>query len=164
MDKLLSGQMRLSSVRVDLKDLIAQAIEANAGYANTYRVRYCMEDSGLSGIAIGDPDRLMQILANLLSNAAKFSPPEAAIEIRIAAGELVWRVEVEDHGEGIPLEFQSRIFEAFAQAESDNTRKQGGTGLGLNISRKLIEKMGGEIGYVTSPGLGTRFWFTVPCA
>lgn len=164
MDKLLSGQMRLSCVRVDLRDLIAQAIESNAGYASTYNVGYRMEDSKLSGIAIGDPDRLMQVMANLLSNAAKFSPPEAEIEIRIKAGEQIWRVEVEDHGEGIPLDFQARIFEAFAQAESDNTRKQGGTGLGLNISKKLIEKMGGEIGYVTRLGLGTCFWFSIPRA
>ncbi|MFZ6748760.1 PAS domain S-box protein [Undibacterium sp. Ren11W] len=164
MDKLLSGQMTFATVSVDVKDLIAQAIEANAAYAASYQVRYRMEATSLSAIAIGDPDRLMQVMANLLSNAAKFSPPGAEIEIRIADAEQYWRVEVEDHGEGIPLEFQSRIFEAFAQADSDNTRKQGGTGLGLNISKNLIEKMAGEIGYVTQPGLGTCFWFTVPRA
>ncbi|AZP12292.1 PAS domain S-box protein [Undibacterium parvum] len=162
MDKLLSGQMTIASVSVNLKDLIAQSIEANAAYAASYQVRYRMEQTSLNGIAIGDPDRLMQVLANLLSNAAKFSPPGAEIEIRLAEAEAYWRVEVEDHGSGIPLDFQSRIFEAFAQAESDNTRQQGGTGLGLNISKKLIGKMGGEIGYVTQPGLGTCFWFTVP--
>ena len=106
----------------------------------------------------------MQIMANLLSNAAKFSKPQSQVNIRLQANEHFLRIEVEDHGEGIPLDFQSRIFEAFAQADSANTRKQGSTGLGLNISKNLVEKMGGEIGFQTKLGVGTTFWFTVPAA
>jgi signal transduction histidine kinase len=72
------------------------------------------------------------------------------------------RVEIQDHGIGIAEEFRSRIFEEFAQANSTNTRHNGGTGLGLNITKKLVEKMDGAVGYDTVVGEGTTFWFTLP--
>lgn len=166
MDKLLSGKMTLEIVSIDLGELIQQSIEANAGYGNSYQVHFYFEDSQpetrLPKLGLVDINRFMQIMANLLSNAAKFSKPQSQVLIRLQAEDRCWRIEVEDHGEGIPPEFQSRIFEAFAQADSANTRKQGSTGLGLNISKNLVEKMGGTIGFQTKVGLGTTFWFTVP--
>lgn len=166
MAKLLSGKMNLDIVSIDLRELIHQAIEANAGYGASYHVQFQFEQQEPSAAhpALGqvDSNRFMQIMANLLSNAAKFSKPENQVYIRLLDEQPNWRIEVEDHGEGIPLEFQSRIFEAFAQADSANTRKQGSTGLGLNISKNLVEKMGGTIGFQTKVGLGTTFWFTVP--
>lgn len=166
MDKLLSGKMTLEIVSIDLGELIQQSIEANAGYGNSYQVHFYFEDSQPETRSpkpgLVDINRFMQIMANLLSNAAKFSKPQSQVLIRLQAEDRCWRIEVEDHGEGIPPEFQSRIFEAFAQADSANTRKQGSTGLGLNISKNLVEKMGGTIGFQTKVGLGTTFWFTVP--
>ncbi|MDO8701262.1 MAG: PAS domain S-box protein [Undibacterium sp.] len=164
MDKLLSGKMTMQLHPIDMAALVAQAVEANAAYAASFQVRFAITVPPLSSMATGDADRLMQVLANLLSNAAKFSRSGEVIDIRLLAAGAFFRVEVEDRGEGIPVAFRTRIFEAFAQADSANTRRQGSTGLGLNISKKLIEQMGGEIGYVTEINHGTRFWFTVPMA
>lgn len=168
MDKLLSGKMNLDIISTDLNELILQSIEANAGYGSSYQVQFNFEnnapDARTPKFGQVDVNRFMQIMANLLSNAAKFSKPQSQVNIRLQANQHLWRIEVEDHGEGIPPDFQSRIFEAFAQADSANTRKQGSTGLGLNISKNLVEKMGGEIGFQTKLGLGTTFWFTVPAA
>ena len=162
MDKLLSGQMTMHTDTLSLSELVAQAIEANSAYAATYRVSYALAPPPQPCMVSGDADRLMQVMANLLSNAAKFSRPDGVVDIRILPAGRMLRLEVEDRGEGIPPEFQARIFEAFAQADSANTRQQGSTGLGLNISKKLIEKMAGEIGYSTVVGQGTTFWFTLP--
>ena len=115
-------------------------------------------------IVMGDANRLMQVMANLLSNAAKFSHAGDVVDIRQFKVGGFQRVEVEDRGVGIPAAFQPRLFEAFSQADSADTRRQGSTGLGLNISKKLIEQMGGEVGYITAINCGTTFWFTVPLA
>jgi PAS domain S-box-containing protein len=164
MDKLLSGQMTIHADAVDLALLSAQAIEVNAGYAMSFKVEYKLIEPVAPCIAVGDYERIMQVMANLLSNAAKFSKPGQVVEVRILPVGPMLRVEVEDHGIGIALEFQSRIFGEFAQANSTNTRNSGGTGLGLNISKKLIEKMDGSVGYDTKIGEGSTFWFTLPVA
>ncbi|CAN5868894.1 hypothetical protein BH11PSE12_BH11PSE12_07000 [soil metagenome] len=162
MEKLLSGQMRMEVGPVNLHDLLTQAIEANNAYAANYQVSYRLLPAPPPSVVNGDPDRLMQILNNLLSNAAKFSRSGGIVTLQIVREQNSLKVEVKDRGEGIPLAFQPRIFDAFAQADSADTRQQGGTGLGLNISKKLIQQMGGEIGYITSVGQGTTFWFSLP--
>jgi PAS domain S-box-containing protein len=164
MDKLLSGKMQVKAEPVDMSDLVEQAIAANAEYAASCKVAFVNVPPSVKCIAIGDANRLMQVLANLMSNAAKFSYPESIVEIRVLEANDTIRVEVEDKGVGIPAEFQSRIFEEFSQADNANTRQYQGTGLGLNISKKMVEKMHGNIGYVTEPNVGTTFWFTIPKA
>ena len=77
-------------------------------------------------------------------------------------GERV-RVEVHDHGSGIPPEFRERIFQKFAQADSSDTRERGGTGLGLAITRELVQRMNGQIGFDSEPGQGTCFYVELPC-
>jgi signal transduction histidine kinase len=106
----------------------------------------------------------MQVLSNLLSNAAKFSPKDRPVEIDIIVENNHTRVWVHDYGPGIPIEFRPRVFSAFAQADSSDTRQQGGTGLGLKISKTLVEKMGGKMGFDTELGVGTSFWFQLPLA
>jgi PAS domain S-box-containing protein len=166
MDKLLSGKMTMLSELVNFSEIVTQAVEANAAYAANYQVRFAVSPDTVSStvMVIGDANRLMQVMTNLLSNAAKFSHPGDIVTIRQIKLDTFLRVEVEDRGEGIPIAFQPRIFEAFSQADSANTRRQGSTGLGLNISKKLIQKMGGEVGYITEINCGTTFWFTVPLA
>ena len=156
--------MSVQSDKLDIVALIENTREANAGYAQTYKVNFVLTNQADKTEVIGDANRLMQVLVNLLSNAAKFSRKGGLIDVRILQQEKVIRIEVQDYGEGIPLEFQSRIFGKFAQAENDATRRHSGTGLGLNISHKLIEKMNGKIGFTTEVGQGTTFWFTVPIA
>ena len=163
MDKLLSGKMTMHIERFDLAALAQQSIEDNAGYALGFDVIYVLGAHPAEAQVMADRNRLLQVLANLLSNAAKFSAKGTRVEIRILPQEACMRVEVEDRGPGIPLEFQASIFGEFAQADSTDTRQRGGTGLGLNITKKLVEQMGGAVGYTTVQQ-GTVFWFTVPTA
>jgi len=142
--------------------LLRQSVEANLSYAEKFGVRFLLDEHAANDPVSVDPDRLMQVLANLLSNAAKFSPPGADVLLRVQRHGANMRVEVEDHGQGIPESFQPRIFEKFAQADASTTRHFEGTGLGLSIARKLIEAMGGSIGFTTRVGEGTIFHLELP--
>jgi PAS domain S-box-containing protein len=159
-----SGHLAMEIRSVELAEVIRQSVEASAGYAEKHDVRFLQQSTGVGGQVLADPHRLVQVLANLLSNAAKFSRPGADVLLRVSAGERTMRVEVEDSGKGIPADFQSRIFEKFAQADSTPQRRYEGAGLGLNIARKLIEAMGGQIGFSTVVDQGTIFHIEIPRA
>jgi len=166
MEKLNAGKMTLTLTPTDLVSIVKQSILDNGGYGLTFDVRYVLAQSPDQLLVLADASRLPQVLANLLSNAAKFSAQSHQVDIRVIieaqSGAHVARVEIEDHGEGIPEDFQHEIFGAFAQANNGNTRKQGGTGLGLKISKSLINAMHGDIGFTTRKGSGTTFWFSLP--
>lgn len=164
MEKLMAGKMSFNMEHINLISLAELAIEANSAYAQTYNTTFVLSEHPVDAMVFADTDRLMQVMSNLLSNAAKFSPPTVAVEISITNTESHTKVSVRDYGSGIPTEFRSRVFSAFAQADSSDTRKQGGTGLGLKISKTLIEKMGGTIGFESELGVGTCFWFSLPLA
>ena len=164
MEKLLSGKMTFNIQTFDLVDLAKQAIQINANYAETYNVSYELNLQTSLTDAKADPERIMQVFANLLSNAAKFSPPGSKVLINIKADNKKFYVEVVDKGPGIPDEFRNRIFTKFAQADGSSTRQQGGTGLGLSISKNIIEKLSGEIGFDSEVGVGSNFWFSLPRA
>ena len=101
-------------------------------------------------------------MANLLSNAAKFSPHGGVVEITTEHGEGSLRVLVSDRGPGIPEEFRSKVFDKFSQADASDSRQKSGTGLGLSIVKAIMEKHGGEIGFETEVGAGTTFYVTFP--
>jgi two-component system, sensor histidine kinase and response regulator len=114
----------------------------------------------------GDGNRVRQVLMNLLSNAAKFTS-EGAVTVTVdlvdgAGSDERLRFEVADTGIGIDTEKLAALFEPFSQADATTTRRYGGTGLGLCISKQLVELMDGEIGCASEPGVGSRFWFTLP--
>ena len=115
---------------------------------------------------VGDPDRLRQVLTNLMANAVKFTPA-GQVELEMTRGMArggteFLRVEVRDTGIGIPEDQLESVFDTFTQVDGSSTRAHEGTGLGLAISRSLVELMGGEIGVTSEFGRGSRFWFTFP--
>jgi signal transduction histidine kinase len=109
-----------------------------------------------------DPDRLLQVVLNLLSNAAKFVPTSGGqVDVRLRVGEAGLSVEVHDNGPGVPPQQQALVFEKFRQG-GDSSRRPQGTGLGLPISRRIIEHFGGRLWLRSTPGQGACFGFDLP--
>ncbi|MDX1297708.1 MAG: PAS domain S-box protein [Pseudomonas sp.] len=159
MDKLVAGKMRFTLHDEALQPLLEQAIEENQPYASHYQVQLKLQGPATAAWVRVDKLRLAQVLANLLSNASKFSPRGSTVNIHIDEHRERVRVSVTDHGPGVPENFQARIFSKFSQADATDTRQKGGTGLGLAISKEIIERMDGQIGFESSPGKGATFWF-----
>jgi PAS domain S-box-containing protein len=157
-----AGKLTLKMSVVPLAELLQQAVEGNAGFAEKCEVSYLLEPVSASDSVMADPDRLMQVVANLLSNAAKFSRPGADVLIRVRPGSTSMRIEVEDSGSGIPEAFRDHVFAKFAQADASVTRRFEGSGLGLSIARKLMEAMGGTIGFDSAVDQGTVFYIELP--
>jgi PAS domain S-box-containing protein len=157
-----AGKLALQMKIVTLSELLQQSVEANTGFADNCEVNLVVEPVSPDDRVMADPDRLMQVVANLLSNAAKFSPPRSDVLIRVRPGPTTLRIEVQDSGAGIPEEFKAQIFAKFAQADASATRRFAGTGLGLSIARKLTEAMGGTIGFDSKVGQGSVFYIELP--
>lgn len=161
-EKIANGKMAFHLKPQDLVALIEQAIEANRPYGAQFGVDFQLIQALPDVKVLTDSDRLMQVLTNLLSNAAKFSPAGDTVFISMLRLPGSVRVTVTDHGPGIPEEFQQRIFQKFVQADASDTRQKGGTGLGLSIARAIVERLGGKIGFTTAPNQGTTFYFDFP--
>ena len=158
MEKLLAGKMTFELHEHSVRALLEQAIEINQSYADQYQVQLTLHECAPELRALVDSDRFAQIMSNLLSNAAKFSPMGGNVEISASRQANRIRIAVRDYGEGIPAAFYSRIFQKFSQADSSDSRQKGGTGLGLAITRELVERMQGEIDFI-SDATGTEFFF-----
>jgi PAS domain S-box-containing protein len=156
-EKIESGKMRFEFRPYRVRPLLEQALEANRGYGEQLGVRFEVQGEIPDSVVRLDSDRFMQVMSNLLSNAAKFSPSPGIVEVAATRVEGTVRICVTDHGPGIPEDFRSKIFGKFCQADSSDSRQKGGTGLGLSIAKAIVEKHGGHIGFDTQIGVGTTF-------
>lgn len=161
-EKIESGKMRFDRRAVALIEIAEQAIEANRAYASGFGVTLRIVAGSGEAVVEADPDRLVQVLDNLLSNGIKFSREGQAVELMIMPGADEHCIAVRDYGSGIPEEFRTRIFGKFAQADTGDKRSKGGTGLGLAIVREIVEQSGGTIRFESVEGEGTTFFVTLP--
>jgi PAS domain S-box-containing protein len=163
--KIEAGKMSLECLAFDLRMTVEEAVDLLTPRAHEKGLRLsCTVADGVPAALAGDPGRLRQILVNLLSNAVKFTE-KGEVSVRVTLQEeqedsVRLRFEVADTGIGIPADARTHLFQAFFQADGSTTRKYGGTGLGLKISKQLVELMGGTIDVRSDPGGGSTFWFT----
>jgi signal transduction histidine kinase len=149
----------LAAEKVDLADLLHEQAQLYAAQSPKHRLEVDVQEEPLT--VRGDPGRLAQVVGNLLSNAIKYSPDGGKVEVRaLRSGEGV-RVAVIDEGLGIPEDQQDRIFTKFFRGDASATGITG-TGLGLAVSREIVEAHGGRIGFDSDPGEGTTFWLELP--
>lgn len=161
-EKIDSGKLALFSEPLVLAEVLAESLTLNSAFGDRFKVRFAIEGEAPPVRVNADRKRLLQIMTNLLSNAAKFSPEGSTVSVTLAQEGDAVRVGVHDKGPGIPESFRNRIFSRFAQADMSYTRQKGGTGLGLAICKRLLEMMGGKIGFSDRRGGGTTFWFELP--
>lgn len=164
MDKLAGGKMEFNIQTLAINPLIADSIENNQSFAQEYQVKFEFINLEQDCMINADALRVQQVMSNLLSNAAKFSHPDGKVEIRILKESGQVKIFVKDVGEGIPEQYQDRLFKKFSQVDGSSTRKKGGTGLGLSICKQMVERMQGEIGFNSKEGEGSTFYFTLPIA
>ena len=157
-DKIAAGKMRFNLTVEPLQNLIEQCIEFNIPYADKYNVKIEQEPMAEDLKVEVDAERFRQAFSNLFSNAIKFSDKGEVVRVYSCVNNNKIRICVQDTGAGIPEEFRSSIFGKFSQANSSDTRIKGGTGLGLHITKKIVEYMGGTIGFNSEVGEGTIFW------
>ncbi|MFV3328013.1 response regulator [Pseudomonas sp. NY15372] len=164
--KIEAGKLVLDSIPFNLRDLIQDTLTILAPAAHAKQLELLSlvyRDTPLS--LVGDPLRLKQILTNLVSNAIKFTR-EGTIVVRAMLEDeqednVQLRISVQDTGIGLSPQDVRTLFQAFSQADNSLSRQPGGTGLGLVISKRLIEQMGGEIGVDSTPGEGSQFWISL---
>jgi PAS domain S-box-containing protein len=161
-EKIEAGKLDFHMVEVDIVSLINESIETNRFYAENFGVTLSFAQEHPSIMVYVDPARFMQVMANLISNAIKYSPKNGKVEVVVIERGEVVRTMVTDYGPGVPESFRATIFQKFSQADSSAARDQSGTGLGLSISKAIIEKFGGTINFTSIANKETIFYFDLP--
>jgi PAS domain S-box-containing protein len=162
MESLDDGKITFHFRKLSIADIINSAVATNLGVAERLNVTFDIQKP-LPDLSIsGDADRLSQVMANLLSNAAKFSPEGSTVDISAIQNDDCARISVVDRGSGISKENRDRIFQRFSQVDSSDTRNVGGTGLGLAISQAVVANHQGFIDFISTEGEGSTFFFDIP--
>lgn len=157
MDKLVSGSIEMDIEAHELAPIVAESISLNSSYASQFGVSYQYSGSCSDEVMV-DSARLQQVLANFLSNAAKFSPESSVVEVVVSDCGPYARISVMDEGVGIPEAKWSQLFAKFSQLDSSDTRQRSGTGLGLAITKALAESMQARVGYEPRKPNGSIFY------
>ena len=164
--KIEAGKIELENIDFDLHIAVDGTIDILAVKAHEKNLELsCFIDPEVPSLLRGDPGKLRQVIINLVNNAMKFTTDgEVVISANMAEeteSHATVRFAVRDTGIGIPADRMDRLFKSFSQVDASTTRKYGGTGLGLKISKQIVELMGGQIGVESKEGKGSTFWFTV---
>jgi len=160
--KLEAGELQFNLTTFQLGPWLQTTVQQLSGYAISHQVNFELTEPCCPCWVHADSNRLMQVMANLLSNAAKFSPADASVFIQLECLPQVARISIRDQGPGIDEDFKSRIFKPFSQSDTSDRRQFGGTGLGLSISKALVEKQGGQLWFDSQPGQGCTFYIDMP--
>jgi len=162
LEKAESGRLDFRLELQNVKDIVQHAIDLNRAYAQGFGVAIELDPLSKDAHVLVDHDRFVQVLTNLISNAAKFSPRGGTIRLASRVEHDNVLISVSDQGPGIAEEFQKRIFQKFAQADSSDSRAKGGTGLGLSIAKTIVERLGGSITFKSKLGQGATFSVNLP--
>lgn len=162
LQKIADDGMAFERAPLDAVELVHEAIAASSVFMQRFDLEVQVIGDEVPVMLHSDANRLMQVLGNLLSNAAKFSPSNGMITVRIAKADQRVVFSVSDQGEGIPPDEQFKIFERFADMSNSDRQKKGGSGLGLSICKAIVDKLGGTIGFESQMGQGTCFFVSLP--
>jgi len=163
LQKIEAGELKYRIRTIDVAEFVADAVRSNAGYANIGKVEIILDCEQSTPLLIeADEARLMQVMANMISNAVKFSDEGGVVRVGCRRLGQTARIFVEDSGPGIPDGMKQRVFDRFSQLDSSDQRRAMGSGLGMNISKEIVEHLGGTIDYVSRVGTGTTFFTDFP--
>jgi signal transduction histidine kinase len=158
LQKIESGEMIFRFQSLDISRVVSDSVDAIMAQANAEQIEVRKEFPEGEVLINGDEARIQQVLGNILSNALKFSESGGIITVRVEQADSRVRVSVQDTGTGIPENCEAQVFGRFSQVDSSDRRKVGGTGLGMNISKRIIERHNGTIHYQSRLGEGTTFF------
>jgi signal transduction histidine kinase/FixJ family two-component response regulator len=161
--RIEAGHMQLNKAPTQMHDVIKEVVKELQPLAIQKHVSLTDQTTENLPLVLGDAQRLGQVVRNLVHNAIKFTPENGRITVSSTSSADQIVIAVEDNGTGIPAEAMSHLFERFYQVDGSSTRRVGGTGLGLYISRQLVTAHGGSIWVDSEPGVGSTFRFSVPC-
>ncbi len=158
LQKIEAGEMVFHFKTLNVGEMVKEAIESTKSYGEHLGIHVAMVVPKDEVLIRGDPSRLIQVMNNLLSNALKFSDEGGTVRVRVEPrGERV-RICVQDEGIGIPENAHDRVFGKFSQVDSSDIRKVGGTGLGMNITKQIVERHDGRVDYESALGQGSTFY------
>ncbi|MEA3352005.1 MAG: GAF domain-containing protein, partial [Chloroflexota bacterium] len=162
--RIEAGRLRLDFKAIDIAEIVDEVVRAQRNNLDQKSQSLVLQIPDELPAVWGDRTRLVQVLINLVSNANKYTPTDGKITIRAEDSAEVVRISVEDNGIGLSPEDQAQIFTKFFRSEDPKTSTAPGTGLGLNITRNLVEMQGGEIWFDSEYEMGTTFYFSIPIA
>lgn len=162
LEKIKIGKMEFNYEELEINKIMEESLLLNQHFADQFETKIKVVKLDEESFINVDKNRLLQVIANLISNAVKFSDTGSEVTVILERENDTVKISVKDKGIGIPVDSKNKIFNSFSQVDSSYSRSRGGTGLGLNISKSIIEKMGGKIGFESTVGVGSIFFVTFP--